>query len=112
MTIFVIPSQGISGTIWPWQEAPSNVRSAGRKFRPRPGRVPIAEPAKKSGWNEDASGGDGLDLPGEDFDYEKFTQAEFGSPAKAQGRQLLWKVTAVILLVLAVSAFVFQLFFR
>jgi hypothetical protein len=60
----------------------------------------------KSGWNEDASAADGLDLPEEDFDYEKFTAEEFGTPRRAQGKRLLWQVTAVALLILLGMIFI------
>ena len=66
----------------------------------------------KSGWNEEASGADGLDLPDEDFDYEKFTAEEFGTPRKLRGKERLWKLTAIVLLVLIVSMFIISLFFR
>lgn len=52
---------------------------------------------EKSGWNADSS--DGLDLPEEDFDYEKFTQEEFGQPRRRQGKERLVWVTALILLI-------------
>jgi hypothetical protein len=65
---------------------------------------------KKSGWNEEARGGDGLDLPGEHFDYEKFAREEFGSPAMLRGKQLVWKVIAVATLVLIIAAFLFRVF--
>jgi len=32
----------------------------------------------RSGWNEDEVGVDGLDLPDDDFDYDEFTEREFG----------------------------------
>jgi len=67
---------------------------------------------EKSGWNADARGADGLDLPEDDFDYEKFAHEEFGSPAKWANKQLVWKVTAVVILVLIVAAVVFQLLLR
>lgn len=65
---------------------------------------------EKSGWNEEARSADGLDLPADDFDYEKFAREEFGSPAKLQAKQLFWKVTAVVILVLIIAAFVFRAF--
>ena len=65
---------------------------------------------EKSGWNEEASAGDGLDLPSEDFDYDKFTADEFGTPQRTQGKQLLWKVTAILLLVLFAAAVAYKLF--
>jgi hypothetical protein len=67
---------------------------------------------EKSGWNEEMSGTDGLDLPGEDFDYEKFTQEEFGTPRKLRGKELFWKVIAVSLIVLLLLAFAVNMFFR
>lgn len=44
---------------------------------------------------------DGLDLPGEDFDYDEFIRREFGEddPRSFTGKQLLWWVTAVVTLV-------------
>jgi hypothetical protein len=67
---------------------------------------------EKSGWNEEGSATDGLDLPEAGFDYEKFAREEFGSPVQMQSRQLFWKVTAVVILVLIISAFIFQFFSR
>jgi len=67
---------------------------------------------EKSGWNEDASAGDGLDLPGEDFDYDKFVEEEFGTPKKLVGRQLLWRVTGVVLLVLALLGYLISFTFH
>ena len=57
---------------------------------------------EKSGWNDDTA--DGLDLPEDDFDYEKFTAEEFGTPRPAGGK-LIWKITAVVLLVVALIGF-------
>jgi len=67
---------------------------------------------EKSGWNEEASGADGLDLPDDEFDYEKFTAEEFGAPRKPRGKERFWKVTAIVLLVLIVSTFIISFFFR
>ncbi len=58
---------------------------------------------EKSGWNPDAT--DGLDLPGDDFDYDKFTAEEFGTPRKVRGKELLWKIIAVVLVVLMIIGF-------
>jgi hypothetical protein len=67
---------------------------------------------ERSGWNEEARAGDGLDLPGEHFDYEKFAREEFGSPATLRGKQLVWKVIAVVIMVLMAAAVLFQFFLR
>ena len=67
---------------------------------------------EKSGWNEEASAADGLDLPGDDFDYEKFTAEEFGTPRKPRGKELLWKVTAAALLILTLFLILANFLFR
>jgi hypothetical protein len=67
---------------------------------------------EKSGWNEETSGADGLDLPDDNFDYEKFTAEEFGAPRKLRGKELLWKVVTVVILVLMIVLFVGNSLFR
>jgi hypothetical protein len=67
---------------------------------------------EKSGWNEETRATDGLDLPGEDFDYEEFTAEEFGTPRKPRGKELLWKVTAVAIVVLMIIGFIANFLFR
>ena len=56
-----------------------------------------------SGWKEDAC--DGLDLPNDDFDYDKFVEQEFGSPVKPPGMRTWWWITAIILIVLFVAIY-------
>src|SRR5882762_656200 len=65
---------------------------------------------EKSGWNEDASSADGLDLPDDNFDYEKFTAEEFGAPRKLKGKELFWKITAIIVVVLILIGFLGGMF--
>ena len=67
---------------------------------------------EKSGWNKESDVADGLDLPGEDFDYEKFTAEEFGQPKKRKGKELLWWITAVVILVLFAMGTAYNAFFR
>jgi uncharacterized membrane protein YvbJ len=67
---------------------------------------------EKSGWNEEASEADGLDLPEEDFDYEKFTAEEFGTPRKLRRKELLLKIVACVLVVLLFIMFVVSNLFR
>ena len=55
------------------------------------------KPARRP-WEQDKSA-DGLDLPGEDFDYEDFVAREFGrAPHRQTGLQWYWWVLAVIVL--------------
>lgn len=57
---------------------------------------------EKTGWNEDETAADGLDLPDEEFDYEKFKEEEFGEPRPKKGLKPLWKITAIVVTVLVV----------
>lgn len=66
----------------------------------------------KTGWNEEATATDGLDLPDEDFDYEKFKEEEFGEPRKAPGQRLIWKITAVILLIIVIATTAYNMLFQ
>ena len=59
---------------------------------------------ENTGWNEDATRCDGLDLPDAEFDHDDFVKREFGSPAKPRGISWLWW-TIGILLVLALLFF-------
>lgn len=54
---------------------------------------------EQTGWKEDAYSADGIDLPEEEFDYEKFCAEEFGSGAQKTGIQWWWWAVAVILLI-------------
>jgi len=53
---------------------------------------------EKSGWSEDAHP-DGLDLPDDDFDYERFTNEEFGTGALKPTSGRMWTVVAAVTLV-------------
>jgi uncharacterized membrane protein YvbJ len=64
----------------------------------------------KSGWNEESC--DGLDLSEDDFNYEKFVEEEFDQPRKLRGKELVWKITAAILLVLTIVLIFSNLLFR
>lgn len=55
---------------------------------------PAAEPPH---WEQDETH-DGLDLPDEEFDYQKFVQEEFGGPRKVTLKERMWWVVAVLLL--------------
>lgn len=50
-----------------------------------------------SGWRDDASTYDALDLPDEDFNYQEFVQQEFGSSPKPAGIKTIWWVSAILL---------------
>lgn len=52
-----------------------------------------------SGWREEGAYLDGVGVPDEEFDYDRFVEAEFGTPSKPLGMSPLWWVTAIIVLV-------------
>ena len=63
----------------------------------------------KSGWKKDAGIYDGLDLPGEDddFDYDAFVAEEFGGkPAARRVTANPWWWVALVLLVVMVLCYV------
>ncbi len=68
----------------------------------------------QTGWSEEAGTG-GLDLPGEDFDYDEFVQEEFGNKntmkdIKPRGVHWVWWLTGVALLA-GIAYMVFGRFF-
>ena len=58
-----------------------------------------------SGWREDAESYDGLDLPDDGFDYEEYTQREFGSGIKPAGMKTIWWITAIIVLAVSIALY-------
>ena len=52
---------------------------------------------ERSGWSE-AARADGLGLPDDSFDYDKFVEGEFGGPPKRSGMSFIWWITAVVVL--------------
>ena len=61
---------------------------------------------EKAGWSDESYTPD-LGVPDEDFDYEKYTEKEFGSkPVKPEGIAWYWWIAAVVLALLLVFAFV------
>jgi hypothetical protein len=58
---------------------------------------------EKSGWSGDLSASE-LDLPKEDFDYEKFVADEFSGGPRKGAAQWVWWVTALVLLLLTLWA--------
>jgi hypothetical protein len=56
-----------------------------------------------TGWNEEATAGDGLDLPDREFDYDAYLKREFGEKRPGAAARKIWLVAiaaAVIFIVL------------
>ncbi|MEY2563796.1 MAG: hypothetical protein QOH88_1989 [Verrucomicrobiota bacterium] len=62
-----------------------------------------------SGWREDAETYEALDLPEEDFNYDKFVREEFGSSYKPAGLKTIWWVTAILIIAASVVLYLFSL---
>ena len=58
-----------------------------------------------SGWREDAETYEALDLPEEDFDYEKFVREEFEPSFKPPGIKMIWWVTAILIIVASAALY-------
>jgi uncharacterized membrane protein YvbJ len=58
-----------------------------------------------SGWREEADTYDGVDLPDEDFNYDKFVQEEFGSAPKPVGVKTIWWISAIVLIVVFIVVY-------
>ena len=64
-----------------------------------PGCAKTAKKPQRRSWQQDKSK-DGLDLPDDDFDYEKFVASEFGkAPHRELGVKWYWWLLGVALLV-------------
>jgi uncharacterized membrane protein YvbJ len=55
-----------------------------------------------SGWREDAGTYDAVDLPDEDFNYDKFVREEFRSSPKPAGVKTVWWIATIVLIVVFV----------
>ena len=62
----------------------------------------VAARKPRKSWEQDEAY-DGLDLPGDDFDYDEFVKKELsGAPHRRIGIKFYYWVTAVVLLLLLV----------
>ena len=68
--------------------------------QPRRKRRKVKAVRENKPWAQDRAG-DGLDLPGEDFDYDEFVNREFGrKPHRQIGIAWYWWLTALLLVIL------------
>ena len=56
----------------------------------------------KSGWRKDADAYDAVDLPDEDFNYDEFIAAEFGSVPKPAGIKTFWWIAAIVIIIVLI----------
>jgi hypothetical protein len=70
------------------EEVPANAKAC-----------PECGACEKSGWSEEFESSE-LDLPDEDFDYEKFVADEFADGGKKSPAQWMWWTAGVILILI------------
>ena len=74
----------------------------GEEVPPNAKACPECGACGKSGWNSRPHT-DGLDLPDDEFNYDKFLQDEFGRASRPRGRQQFWWWIALLVLIAFVS---------
>lgn len=72
-----------------------------------PKRTP--QPAQQPWEHDESYDALDLDLPEDDpFDYDEFVANEFGGPRKRSGREWLWWLTGIVLLIAIFYVFVLK----
>ena len=66
----------------------------------------------KSGWNEEMSVYDGIDLPDGDFDRELSPEESLNHPYRLRGIKLIWWITTVIVALVIAYLIAGNIFFR
>ena len=56
----------------------------------------------RSGWNEDETAADGLDLPDDTFDYDEFMEREFGVKRPKSRMRMVVAIILVLAIIIAV----------
>jgi hypothetical protein len=69
----------------------------GEEVPPRAFACPECGADHNSGWRDEGTSYDGVDLP-EEFDYIEFVRDEFGPGVKPRGIPTIWWLTALLLL--------------
>ena len=82
--------------------APETCPNCGADVPRRAKSCPGCGSDESTGWSDRATT-QSLDLPDDEFDYDKFTEREFGMP-KPSPRKMFWWVVAVVLLILTLLA--------
>ena len=77
---------------------PSTCPICSADIPPNAKACPECGACEKSGWSEDAAY-DGLGLPDEDFDYDKFAAEEFGGGARKSRKERFWWIVALLALI-------------
>lgn len=83
---------------------PSECPVCGAAVPPKARACPGCGADERTGWNEETTHSDGLDLPDDSFDYDETLRNEGLKPrAKPAGVSVFWWVVAVGLLLLLVA---------
>jgi len=71
--------------------------NCGAEVPPKAKACPECGSDEQTGWSEQAHQ-DGLDLPDENFDYDKFVENEFGDKKPIPRGNWFWWIVAVLVL--------------
>ena len=88
-------------------KSPETCPVCGQDVPPRALACPGCGADHQSGWDDETTGLDGVDLPGENFDYDQFVEREFGGKVKPAGQKMVWWVVGIVLLIVVVALFLF-----
>ncbi|MEM9443827.1 MAG: hypothetical protein AAGA18_00610 [Verrucomicrobiota bacterium] len=79
---------------------PAECPVCGAAIPPKSLACPECGADERSGWNEDQTSYDALDLPDDSFDYHEFLENEgLGPRTKPEGLPTIWKIVAGVCLV-------------
>lgn len=79
---------------------PAICPSCGADVPPNAAACPECGSDENTGWNEENTRYDGLDLPDNEFGYRSFLEKEFGSRSGHRRRGLIWAIIAAFLIIL------------
>ena len=87
--------------------APEVCPVCGEDVPPNSRACPECGADHNSGWREEAQTYDSAGLPEDDFDYDQFVRQEFGEGPKPVTIKPVWWVTAIVLIVISIAAYLY-----
>jgi hypothetical protein len=87
------------------QEAPEVCPVCGEDVPRKSLACPECGADHNSGWKEDADTYDGVNLPGDEFDYDEFVKEEFGSSARPAHISAVWWLVGIVLIIALIALY-------
>jgi len=88
-------------------KSPENCPVCGQDVPRKALACPVCGADQNSGWNDEATSLDGVDLPGENFNYDQFVEREFGGKVKPSSQKMVWWMVGIVLLIIIVALYMF-----